>query len=186
MEDLNSAHQDLLYFTKVRWLSKGRLLRRFYNLRKEVNESWLCDLAFLINITTHLNDLNTKLQQNDQYANDMYGYIQAFQNKLRLWKAHIQKGDISYFQTLKETGLLPEKKTEFADQFQNVLNEFFNCFQDFKSHEHLFDIFSSPFHTDVDKAPTEIQLELIELQARTDLKGKIHGNESWQFISETS
>ena len=36
LEDLNSAHQDLFYFTEVRWLSKGRMLRRFYDLRKEV------------------------------------------------------------------------------------------------------------------------------------------------------
>ena len=40
------------------------------------------------------------------------------------------------------------------------------------SHEHLFEIFSSPFHTDVDKAPADIQMELIDLQERTDLKAK--------------
>ena len=45
-------------------------------------------------------------------------------------------------------------------------------FKDFKSHEHLFEIFSSPFHTDIDEAPTDIQMELIDLQKRTDLKAK--------------
>ena len=167
------------------------MLRRFYDLRKEImhflkmkgqlvhemeNESWLFDLAFLFNITTHLNDFNTKLQQNGRYANDMYGHIKLFENKLRLWKAHIQKGNISHFQTLKETKLFPNK-TEFSDQLQNLLNEFLNRFQDFESHEHLFDVFSSSFHKDVDKAPTEIQLELSELQARADLK-------DWRFLSE--
>ena len=83
---------------------------------------------------------------------------------------HIKKGDISHFQTLKETELLPEKKTEFTDQLQNLMNEFLNCFQDFKSH--LFDIFSLLFPMDIDKTPTEIQLELIELLARNDLKAK--------------
>ena len=63
-------------------------------------------------------------------------------------------------------------KTEFADQLQNLLNDFLNRFQEFKSHEHLFDIFYLPFHTDVNKAPTEMQLELIKLQARIDLKTK--------------
>ena len=52
------------------------------------NESWLCDLAFLVDITTDLNDVNTKLQQNGHYADDMYAHIKAFQNKLQLWKAH--------------------------------------------------------------------------------------------------
>ena len=45
-------------------------------------------------------------------------------------------------------------------------------FEDFKSHKHLFEIFSSPFHTDIDKAPTDIRMELIDLQERTNLKAK--------------
>ena len=42
------------------------------------NESWLCDLAFLVDITTHLNDFNTTPQRNGQFANKMYGHIKAF------------------------------------------------------------------------------------------------------------
>ena len=53
-----------------------------------------------------------------------------------------------------------------------MFNEFSTCFKDFKSHEYLFEIFSSPFHTDIDKARTNIQMELIDLQERTDLKAK--------------
>ena len=59
--DPDTEHQDLAYFSEVRWLSKGSMLRQFYELRKEValflknkgrpmaemeDESWLCDLAF--------------------------------------------------------------------------------------------------------------------------------------------
>ena len=33
-------------------------------------------------------------------------------------------------------------------------------------------IFSSPFHTDIDKAPTNIQMELIDFLEKTDLKAK--------------
>ena len=54
------------------------MLRQFYDLREEVihflkmkgqpvhemeNESWLFDLAFLVDITTQLNNFNPKLQQ---------------------------------------------------------------------------------------------------------------------------
>ena len=53
-----------------------------------------------------------------------------------------------------------------------MLNEFSARFKDFKSHKHLFEIFSSPFHTDIEKALTDIQMELIDLQERTDLKSK--------------
>ena len=64
------------------------------------------------------------------------------------------------------------EKTKVADQLEKLFNEFSAHFKDFKSHEHLFEIFSSPFHTDIDKAPTDIQMELIDIQERTDLKAK--------------
>ena len=189
LDDLNSAHQDLLYFTDVRWLSKGRMLKRFYDLREEVvqflkkkgqpmyemeDESWMCDLAFFVDVATHLNDLNTKLQRNGQFASEMYGHIKAFQYKLRLWQSQMQEGDLSHFQTLslRNSGICRDKKTKYADQLQNLTNKFSARFKDFGSREHLFEIFSSPFHTDVTKAPADIQMELIDLQANTDLKAK--------------
>ena len=36
LNDLGTEHQDLAYFSEVRWLSKSSMLRRFYKLRKEV------------------------------------------------------------------------------------------------------------------------------------------------------
>ena len=36
LDDFDTEHQDLAYFSEVRWLSKGSMLRRFYKLRKEV------------------------------------------------------------------------------------------------------------------------------------------------------
>ena len=93
-------------------------------------------------------------------------------NKLRLWHAHIQNANLSHFPTLKEMEMHPEKKTEFADQLEKLFNKLLARFKDFKSHEHLFKIFSSPFHTDIDKAPSDIRMELIDLQERTDLKAK--------------
>ena len=192
LNDLNSAHQDLLYFTDVRWLSKGRMIKRFYNLREEVvqflkkkgqpmhemeDESWICDLAFLVDITKHLNDLNTKLQRNGQFASEMYGHIKAFQCKLRLWQFQMQGGNLCHFQTLslRNSGIYRDKKTKYVEQLQSLMNEFFTRFKDFGSHEHLFEIFSSPFDTDVTKAPADIQMELIDLQANNDLKAKYKG-----------
>ena len=136
------------------------------------DESWVCDLAFLIDTTTRMNELNTKLQRKAQYASEMYSHIKGFINKLRLWHAHIQNTNLAHFPTLKEMGMLPEKKTESADQLQQLLNEFSTCFKDFKSHKHLFEIFSSPFHTDIEKPSMDIQMELIDLQEKTDLKAK--------------
>ena len=117
LNDLDTEHQDLAYFFEVRWLSKGSILRRIYKLQKEValflinkerlmaemgDKNWLRDLAFLVDITTRMNDLNTRLQRKAQYASEMYGHIKGFMNKLRLWHAHIQNANLSHFPTLKE------------------------------------------------------------------------------------
>ena len=32
LEDFNTEHQDLAYFSELRWLSKGSMLRQFYKL----------------------------------------------------------------------------------------------------------------------------------------------------------
>jgi hypothetical protein len=68
---------NVFYYSEVRWLSTGNVLRRFSNLRagieifmnvksKSVPEisdaKWITDLAFLVNITFLLNELNTKRQ----------------------------------------------------------------------------------------------------------------------------
>ena len=88
LEDLDTEHQDLAYFSEVHWLSKDSTLQRFYELRKEVvlflkskgrpmaemkDKSWVCDLAFWIDTTTRMNELNIKLQQKAQYVSEMYG-----------------------------------------------------------------------------------------------------------------
>ena len=44
------------------------------------DESWLCDPAFLVDIVTRMNELNTRLQRKAQYASEMYGHIKEFMN----------------------------------------------------------------------------------------------------------
>ena len=51
------------------------------------NQQWLACLALLTDITTHINDLNVKLQGKNIQVTDMYSHITAYEVKLRLWKA---------------------------------------------------------------------------------------------------
>ena len=78
LADLDCEHGDEMYHNEDRWLSREKVLRRFFRLRKEINEflkekgkkeeviliadsRWLRELAFLSDITEHLNILNMKL-----------------------------------------------------------------------------------------------------------------------------
>ena len=45
------------------------------------DESWLCNVAFLVNVTTCMNELNTRLQQKAQYVSESYKHIKGFMNK---------------------------------------------------------------------------------------------------------
>lgn len=77
LEEIEASYGDILYFTEVRWLSRGNVLKRFFELRVEVKRfmedgrldvpeqddpKWIMDLAFLVDITQQLNILNLKKQ----------------------------------------------------------------------------------------------------------------------------
>ena len=77
-ESVESEHTQLLLHIEVRWLSKGRILTRLFELRDEVgsfllqhgspfatlfeNSAWLAQLAYLADIFDKLNELNLSLQ----------------------------------------------------------------------------------------------------------------------------
>ena len=104
LDEVDAAYGDLQMHTEVRWMSRGKCLERFFALRSEIpvfleesvsgdmsaycrklrDTAFLCDMAFLTDITSHLNVLNTKLQGRDQTVCDLYAHMTAFQRKLDL------------------------------------------------------------------------------------------------------
>ncbi|XP_029654922.1 general transcription factor II-I repeat domain-containing protein 2-like [Octopus sinensis] len=71
LEEMNAEFPDLPYYTSVRWLSYGKILARFFELRTEIeiflneknhsqvllkDSEWLWKLAFSADLTMHLND----------------------------------------------------------------------------------------------------------------------------------
>ena len=80
LTSINSEHEDIPYFTEVRWLSRGEMLRKAYALQTEMkiflleknypidhfgDHDFINDFAFLVDMTDKLNTLNTKLQGQD-------------------------------------------------------------------------------------------------------------------------
>ena len=97
LEDVEAECGDLIYYCEVRWLSKGKMLKRFHDLRDEIatfmdmkgkiipelsDDNWVRDLAFLVDLTMHFNNLNTKLQEQGQFVHHLYSHVKTFQSKL--------------------------------------------------------------------------------------------------------
>jgi hypothetical protein len=81
LSDMGSENGDVLCYTEVRWLSRGRMLKSVYDLKLEINlflhmkgrsfpqitdHDWMCDFAFCVDITQYLNELDSNLQGTNQ------------------------------------------------------------------------------------------------------------------------
>ena len=76
-----NQYGDILYFCNVRWLSRRTMLARKHKLRNEIatvlenkninatefrNPEWVFNLAFQVDLTSHLNKLNFQPQRKKQ------------------------------------------------------------------------------------------------------------------------
>ena len=101
-EDLGSTHEALLFHREVRWLSKGKALKRFYELREEHQiffstqntneydsmfreELALCKFAYLVDIFEIFNNINTALQGKESTIISLSEKMSSFKMKLELW-----------------------------------------------------------------------------------------------------
>lgn len=188
LADMDSEFGEILYHTEVRWLSRGNVLKRFFALRNEIAEfmkmknkpiplltdsTFLCDLAFLTDITDQLNALNLKLQGKNQIITQMYDNVKSFKVKLRLWIKQMSEGNLVHFPTLNSFEKVePECLKEYTDVLLNLLQQFDLRFKDFQVFEPQFQLFSTPFAVEIDNVAEELQMELVELQCDTILKQK--------------
>ncbi|XP_031655934.1 general transcription factor II-I repeat domain-containing protein 2-like [Oncorhynchus kisutch] len=200
LEECGSEYADVPYHTEVRWLSRGKVLNRCFELREEIcqfletkgkdtaelrEQKFLCELAFLCDISSHLDALNLQLQGRGRIITDMYAAVRAFKTKLCLWENQMLQGNPCHFpccQSIKaqiSTAVFP--CAQFAEKLSVLAAEFSRRFADFDAQKCKFELLSNPFAVDVENAPTNIQMELIELQCNDTLKSKYEAVGAAQF-----
>ncbi|KII60696.1 General transcription factor II-I repeat domain-containing protein 2B [Thelohanellus kitauei] len=146
LADIFEEYEDISYSTKVRWLSKGKMLKRFYDLRQEIadfldtkgyhtNEikiaEWLCHLAFLVDVTGYLNEISIEFQKKGKLVHKLHGHVKAFTSKLRLTERLIKAKNCYYFPTLEthtnvRINFYGDELKSFIDQFDIGFIEFQN------------------------------------------------------------
>ncbi|CAB3221837.1 unnamed protein product [Arctia plantaginis] len=187
LDDIESEYGDLLYYTEVRGLSRGLTLERFLNLIEEIkiflaekqrdvpelkNPDWLCDLAFLVDITNHLNVLNTRLQGKNQLISQLYAHVASFQCKLTLFRSQLNSGNYHHFPNYKKMAKkfnTTAMNFSYVEKLDILIQSFQDRFSEFKKVKPLLDIFSNPFTISVKNAPESMQLEIIDIQNDQDL-----------------
>ncbi len=181
LDEIESQYSDLLYFCKVHWLSRGAMLERVFDLREEIalfleeknvsaeefrDEEWITKLAFLTDITSHLNSLNFKLQGSNQLVNELYQHTVPFEKKLQLWVSQLENKKFAHFPRL-------QKYQTFIRELQQ---QFLDRFADMHAKKDDFKLFAHPFDITPDDVSEELKMELIKLQSNEFLKSKFHSD----------
>jgi len=190
LKEIETEYPDIPYFTAVRWLSRGKVLSRFFELRNEIeiflidknrplplltDSEWVWKLAFLVDITKYMNDFNLKLQGKDVLICDVYTLVKAFRQKLILFETQISKNCFIHFSTCDKYN--KESRTQFPVDFaQKIISElkiqFKQRFSDLDVKSEEINIFQNPFSCDIEKLPPTLQMEMIDLQSNDALKIK--------------
>lgn len=155
LQEVDSAYKDIPLHCSVRWLSCGKVLERFVECFDEIkifltekgqdypeleDRDWIVKLMFLSDITTHLNDLNLRLQGAGQTLMDLYDAWKAFVAKLAVYSLDIKTGSFRYFKNLKNLHAIhPVNITDIEVYMRELESEFSVRFQDFR---HIGPVFS--------------------------------------------
>ena len=126
-------------------------------------------LSFLVDITSHINDLNLKLQGKENHICDLYRIINRFRRKLVLFESQLEVRNLSHFPCLKQfcAASAEEVNLEFSKKIISDLKQNFSeRFSDLDKIEDDVLLFQNPFSCNPSDMPSELQLELIDFASK--------------------
>uniref|UniRef100_A0A3Q3H434 HAT C-terminal dimerisation domain-containing protein n=1 Tax=Labrus bergylta TaxID=56723 RepID=A0A3Q3H434_9LABR len=186
LDEVSAVYGDLQMHTEVRWMSRGKRLERFFALLAEIpvfledsircdtsaycsklrDTEFLFDMAFLADITSHLNHLNMQLQEETFHLTSKFGTLRSFE------------------QMCKDPRM-PENTSQV--QIEKLQQQFKNRFQDFYTMKPRIVLFTDPLSAAVSAQPPELQLQLCELQSDPFFQAKRQerGISFWRLLPES-
>ena len=166
LKELGTEFSNLPLYTSIRWLSAGKVLKHFFGLRKEIlslfkdqlmdstntfraqlrSIEFLCGLAFLIDMTNHLNVFNLNLQGKEQSISHLMGHVEGFRSKLVLFTNCLQNNNLAHFPSCSviKKEYSNADFTQFVSNITSLSEEFQNRFEDFEKLKILLHYTTTP------------------------------------------
>lgn len=192
---MESDYKCLLYHTKVRWLSKGKVLNRFVHLKVEIisfieteeidfsflkNKIWWLQVSFLGDLFEKLNGVNLSLQGANENLITITGKLKSFGEKLAVWGSKVSSSKFECFPSVDANLLKFRIKNQMKETLKMMLESFQTYFPSLDTSEIEWII--NPFgrHEETNLEPAEEE-NLIDLRNDVVRKGTFTNNELSQF-----